>query len=291
MYTKEHQNRVNQELMRAGFTRYGLLKNEARYLPHIIHEDERIEAAINGRSATGSVMLVATNKRVLFLDCKSFYTTSDEISYDVVAGVMHHVQGLYANVILHTRVGEYNLRLVNKKQAIRFVEFIESKRLEVPLMGANTNQKSSDDLGLEKLKPLSLDRESRAFLQTHNVGVLSTFDRGGSPHGAVVYYVVDQENIYFLTKSETAKAKNILAHPQVALTIFEDYTLQSLQLRGLAEAEHNQLITTRVFEIITRELQYDGENSTPPVTKILEGSYVVFRITVTEATYQQFRSK
>ena len=95
MYTKEHQRRVNEELMKAGLTRYALLKNEVRYLPHIIHEGEHIQAAINGRSATGSVMLVATDKRVIYLDCKSFYTTSDEISYDVVAGVMYHVQGLY----------------------------------------------------------------------------------------------------------------------------------------------------------------------------------------------------
>ena len=196
-----------------------------------------------------------------------------------------------SNVILHTRIGEYNLRLVNKKQAAQFVEVIENKRLEVAYQGTGSEMEEVNLASPEKIKPVTLDREARSFLQTHNVGVLSTIDRGGSPHGATVYYVIDQENVYFLTKSETTKAKNILAHPQVALTIFEEYTLQSLQICGLAEAEHDRGVTTRVFEIITRELQYDSEKTTTPVTKILEGSYVVFKITITDAKYRQFRSK
>lgn len=291
MYTKDHQRRIKQELTSAGLSRYALLKNEARHLPNVIHEDEHIIAAINGRSATGSVMLVATDRRVIFLDCKSFYTTLDEISYDVVAGVMHHIQGVYANVILHTRVGEYNLRLVNKFQAHKFVDCIERKRLEAQY-GDNKDERSNiDSVRVDAPMSFNMDQVSRNFLQTHNVGVLSTIDRGGSPHGAVVYYVVEQEKVYFLTKSETNKAKNIIAHPQVALTIFEDYTLQCLQLRGLAEAEHNEILVSRIFDVITRELQYDDEKSTPPVTKILEGSYVVFKITITQANYQKFRSK
>lgn len=289
MYTKDHQRRVNEELIHVGLTRYALLKNEVRHLPHIIHDDEHIMAAINGRSATGSVMLVATDKRVVFLDCKSFYTTSDEISYDVVAGVMYHVQGLYANVILHTRVGEYNLRLVNKKQAIRFVQYIEEKRLEAPYSDVEKEANKLEDINLGSLKPLKLDKNARNFLQTHNIGVLSTIDRGGSVHGATVYYAVDQESIYFLTKSETTKAKNILAHPQIALTIFEDYTLQSLQIKGMATMEHNQEIANRIYAIITKELQYDSEKTTTPVTKILEGFYVVFKVIITEAKYQKFK--
>lgn len=291
MYTQEHKSRINKELINIGLSRYALLKNEIKYLPHIIHEDEIISAAITGRTEVGSVMLVATDKRVLYLDCKSFYTTTDEITYDVVAGVLYHVQGLFANVVLHTRVGEYNLRFVNKKLARHFVHFLEDKRLETPDSRTTTTDiKKGRLLNREKFKALStLDKTARSFLCTHYLGVLSTISRTGYVHGATVYYTIVDDQIYFLTKSETNKAKNLIVNPRIALTIFEEYSLQSMQLRGVAEVENNQSIKKQVFEHITESRSYDNGPSSPPVTKIIDGYYVIFRLKITEAKYNKYK--
>jgi hypothetical protein len=128
--TAEHYKRVREDLRRAGVSRYGLLKNESRYIPKLIHADEQIKGVVYGRYDNGSAMLVATNKRVIFLDKKVLFTTFDEVSYDIVSGVSLSSQNGYGTLTLYTRVANYCLRFVNTKAARQFVTFLESNRLE-----------------------------------------------------------------------------------------------------------------------------------------------------------------
>ena len=128
--TAEHTARIKQELRQAGVTRYGLLKGESRHLPRIIHPDEHIHGAIYGRAKEGSIMLVATDRRVIILDWKPLFTNTDEITYDVVSGVKMGSQGIFTSVTLHTRIKDYALKFVNFKCADRFVDYIEERRLE-----------------------------------------------------------------------------------------------------------------------------------------------------------------
>ncbi len=65
-----HTNRIKQELKDAGLTSYGLLNSESRYLPQLIHEDEHIGGVVYGKHKNGLAMLVATDRRVIFLDKK-----------------------------------------------------------------------------------------------------------------------------------------------------------------------------------------------------------------------------
>jgi hypothetical protein len=69
---KQHRLRVMKELKYAGMSAYGLMKMASLYLPKIIHKNETIHGVVYGRGADkiGSVMLVATDKRILFLDKK-----------------------------------------------------------------------------------------------------------------------------------------------------------------------------------------------------------------------------
>lgn len=135
MVTQQHINRVRMELKVAGMTAYGLGKIESRYLPNLIHEDEHIGGVIYGQNEGGSAMLVATNKRIIFLDRKPMFTTTDELTYDVVSGLRHDSSGFLHTVVLHTRIGDYKLRYVNKNCAKRFVAYIEKCRLEVQANG------------------------------------------------------------------------------------------------------------------------------------------------------------
>lgn len=125
-----HYQRVRRDLKNAGVTWYGMLKNESQYLPRLIHADEQIKGVVYGRYQNGSAMLVATNKRVIFLDKKALFTTFDEVSYDIVSGVSLSSQNGHGTLTLYTRVANYCLRFVNTKAAQRFVTFLESNRLE-----------------------------------------------------------------------------------------------------------------------------------------------------------------
>lgn len=127
---KEHSSRVQHELLHAGATIYGLLKAESRYLPHIIHPDEHIHAIIYGQHNSSSAMLVATDKRVIYLDKKPMATIMDEVTYDVVSGIEFDVHTFFATVVLHTAVKNYEIRFVNIHCADTFANYIEEQRIK-----------------------------------------------------------------------------------------------------------------------------------------------------------------
>ncbi len=124
------------ELKAAGVTRYGMKKFAVKYLPKIIHEKEHVHGVIYGRYADneGSLtlnegVLVATDKKIIFVDHKPGFTNTDEITYDVVSGIKK-TTALFSAVSLHTRLGDYSFRFINPKCANTFVAYVEKKRLE-----------------------------------------------------------------------------------------------------------------------------------------------------------------
>jgi len=126
----DHSRRVKKELRDAGLRGTGLMRLESRYLPHIIHPDEHIGGAIGGYNDNGFAMLVATDRRIIFLDKKPLFIEEDEVTYNVVSGVKFTHAGFGSIVTLHTRIKDYALRTLNQKAALNFVEYIESRSLE-----------------------------------------------------------------------------------------------------------------------------------------------------------------
>ena len=69
----------------------------------------------------------------------------------------------------------------------------------------------------------------------HPVAALATASTSGVPHVATVYVNIDDSlNLYFITKAETTKTHNILANPQVALSITDAKELKTVQVTGSA---------------------------------------------------------
>lgn len=283
-----HSKRIQTELKKAGVTKYGLLKIESRHLPEIIHDDEHIHGVVYGRHESGSAMLVATDKRVLFLDHKPLFRLTDEISYEMVGGVRYNRQGRFAAVVLHTRVGDYSIRFVNITCASLFVKFIEARSVEhseeetIPkLANKSINTKEST---------VSLPSEVKVFLASHNLATLSSISREGNVHGAAVYYVIDKNDyIYVVTKSQTQKAQNIIAHNQVALTIFDTQTMQTLQLSGLAHVEHDPVITEDVYRRILHPRLSGKDITTPPILHVPAGEYMVIVIKPSTYNFSDFK--
>lgn len=284
----KHRTRVKRELRAAGVSRYGLIKQESRYLPKLIHENENIGGIIYGRFNGSSGMLVATSHRVLFLDRKPGFTNAEDISYDVVAGVTYNRQGAFAAVTLHTRLGDFGMRFVNLRAAEKFVKYIETRRLE-HLNGV------AEDLQ-QPLKPATkatpMSSQAINFLKEHGLATLSTLDRDGNVHGAVVYYVTDENNlIYIVTKTETQKTHNLLANPEVAFTIYDALEMQTLQLQGNAEIETNQTKKDFVFSQIVQPRQTSRGKQLPPVTQLKEGSFIIIQVTPTSAKFRDYGSQ
>jgi len=138
MVTTQQTRRIKQELRAVGVTSFGLIKFSSRYLPHILHPDEHVKGAVYGRFAEGQGplswtdgMLVATDRRVLFLNHKPGFSTLDELTYDIVSGVKKVFAWPFSSVTLHTKLGDYTLRFANAKCIDIFVQYIEQRRLEM----------------------------------------------------------------------------------------------------------------------------------------------------------------
>jgi hypothetical protein len=125
-----HGERIKQELQALGVSAYALWRAESRFLPHIIHPSEHIGGVVYGRLDDSFAMLVATDRRVIFLDKHPLFVNEDEITYFVVSGVTYNRAGIGATVTLHTRIRDYTFQTLNKHCAEGFVRYIEARCLE-----------------------------------------------------------------------------------------------------------------------------------------------------------------
>lgn len=298
-FKAEHNKRIRLELKAAGATSWGLMKLESKFLPRIIHDDEHIGAVVYGHyKKHESGMLVATNKRVLFLDRKPlFFSVSDELTYDVVSGVGRDEAGPFSSVTLHTRLGDYNVRLVNSAAAEKFLHFIEAKRLEskngVFVGSATPRGRGKDEKTTKqsqnKFKKAHMTSDVQAFLLNHNLTTFSSLDEANDIHSSVVYYTLGEDNdIFFITRSTTNKAHNILKNPRVALTVYDEPNLQIMQMQGRAKIETDNNIKQTVFKMIVVPKRYGEDIKWPPITK-LEGQYQVIRVTPTSIKFSDFK--
>lgn len=287
MVNQTHKDRIDRELRAVGVTRYAMHKSESKYLPQIIHENEHIGGVVYGRLDGEFSMLVATDSRIIFMQRMTLFTTTDELTYDVVSGVKSNDTGLFSSVTLHTRVADYPIRYANPKCAHKFVKYIERRRIE--------RDASVKPVATGTSRPevhVSGSIEGLEFVKDHDLAVLSTVDRTGIVNGAVVYYFMEQDNsIYILTRSESTKARGLLAHGQVALTIHEPGTLETAQLQGTAEVVTDQTMRNKVFDWVVKPRPYRGKMELPPVTKLEHGGYMVVRITPTNIHYTDYSKK
>lgn len=286
-----HKDRIKEELRQAGITPLGKFRFSGIYLPEVIHEDEHIEAAMFGRHKElqgffGAVegMLVATDKRVLFIDHRPGYTTMDEFTYDVVSGV-NMTKAIYnASVTLYTKVNNYRLSYVSKESAKKFVDYIEN-RLEQRMV----QQSSAAEVTSAQPNEVLLSAEALEFMRKHEVGTLSTIERTGMLSGAAVYYVVLDGYPYFITKETTKKVRNILGNQHVALTVFDAQSLETVQLAGFAELVTDDTKRMQVITAVLHTRTYnDGSHLAPVIRMGSEEQALVYRVVVTNFNYTNF---
>lgn len=125
------------QLRTVGATSFGLRKFASKYLAHLLHQGEIIRGVVYGRYVSGEGllkwtegMLVATDRRILFIDRKPGYETFQELTYDVVSGVQKIFAWPFSAVTLFTRIGNFSLRYANPKCIDIFIHYIEKRRLE-----------------------------------------------------------------------------------------------------------------------------------------------------------------
>ncbi|MFB4187184.1 pyridoxamine 5'-phosphate oxidase family protein, partial [Bacillus velezensis] len=101
------------------------------------------------------------------------------------------------------------------------------------------------------------DRQQRMydFLNSQHIGVLSTVTPDSNPHGAVVYYAIDDVFcIEITTKVETRKYDNLKHNDHCMLTVFDPITQAVAQITAVAierpDHQHVQKAINTIFERI-----------------------------------------
>lgn len=282
---KNQVERVNQELRRAGISKFTLHKFTTHYLPRVIHPDEHIQAAVYGRHTESEGIfgfiegaLIATNKRVIFLNHQPGYTTMDEVGYDKIFGVNFSRAGFYASVTLFTEIANYTLSFTSPKAAKKFTNYIENQ---------TTNE--GESIATSDYEVVISD-EALDFLKVHELGVLSSFERTGTISGAAIYYTIYDKRPYFMTKTATQKASNILGNQHIALTIVDEQKLQTAQLQGIVEVETDMSIKKVVADTLIRSRHYEKGDHLPPVMN-LAGDFVIFRIRPTKCNFADYNKR
>lgn len=136
--TAKSQNRyqrIRYELRSLGMSSFGLRRMEAKKLPSILHEDEHLGGIVYGHGSNGFAFLVATDRRIIYLDVKPLFCEEDEVTYDVVSGLSYGRAGIWSTVTLHTKVKDYQIRSLNHHCAEGFIAYIEARCVEHRLGG------------------------------------------------------------------------------------------------------------------------------------------------------------
>ncbi len=288
-------NQIKKELKAAKVTSYGLLKQEARYLHVLIEEDEHIKAVVYGLYGDGkgvqssSGMMVATDRRMIFIDKKPLFTDIDEFGYGAILGINVNNAMFFSSVIIHTANKEYRFRNVNRKCARQMKLYIESNVVEKPRSADKTTAVVSK---IRQPAPVKISEKATKFLRTHDTAVLSTINKEKEIDAAPIHYIVDKDNrIYFTTKSSTAKSRNLMRRCVVALTIYDKDKMSTAQIKGTSDLVDDPEVKNYVYNEITRPRKYGSTTAAAPVTKIKEGAFETFCITMTECKYRDFRDK
>jgi general stress protein 26 len=130
--------------------------------------------------------------------------------------------------------------------------------------------------------PINLSEENpviSAFLGKHHVGVLATANASGEPHAATIYFTTDEQlNIYFITKTETTKHRNIQANPQVALAVHEEQSQATLQISGIATKIEDSGQFQEIFGKILSVTVETSTSAIPPFSQLQAGGYIAYCI-------------
>ncbi len=139
--------------------------------------------------------------------------------------------------------------------------------------------------------PITVHQGEKAheFLRKHTVGVLATVCPDGEPHAAAVYYLVDGNNdVFFITRTGTRKAKNLAHNPHAVLLVYEAAVQTSVEVSGHVAVVADAAEVDRLLsKIIYASLDNSGSDE-PPFVKLHEGEYIAYRLTPQEVRMAVF---
>ncbi len=127
------------------------------------------------------------------------------------------------------------------------------------------------------------------YIENHPAAVVGTISDDGTPHGAVVYVcVASHHTVFFVTKNQTQKYKNLLERPQLSLTFFNDSDSSTLQAQGKAFVADNPKMIDYAMQKMAKIHAMQAE-WLPPIAKLRAGNYAVIGVELTSARLAEYQ--
>lgn len=134
----------------------------------------------------------------------------------------------------------------------------------------------------------TLKSEILNFLRNNTTGVIATVTPASLPQSAAISFHVDDDlNIFFLTREESQKFRNLGKNKNISLTVFEDKVLPtSVHLDGEAEIIESESQKLEIKKILIERSW--NEAYLPPVMRQEGSGIVLIKIIPKKATWFRF---
>lgn len=128
-----------------------------------------------------------------------------------------------------------------------------------------------------------------SYVKDNPVMVLGTVNASGHPHGAAIYVCATAaDQLYFITKTDTQKFKNIEHNPNVSVTIVNPDDNTTLQAQGKASVVESPVLLEEVMAKMTR-IYARSPDWLPPIAKLHAGPYQVVGIKLSNSRLAHFK--
>lgn len=104
-----------------------LSRREVKELPSILWEDESVESIIQGTYNNGNGILVATNKRLIFVDKGFVKLKVEDFPYDKISTIQYETGMLLGKMSVFTSGNRAEIKNLVKQETKPFAEYVRAR--------------------------------------------------------------------------------------------------------------------------------------------------------------------
>jgi len=122
----------------------------------------------------------------------------------------------------------------------------------------------------------ALSAPVRRFLEPPRFAIAATLNADGSPIQAVIWYLLDGDEIVFNSRLGRHWPSNLLRDPRVSITVVDGYDY--VDLRGEVQCDEDRELGQAVIAQLTRRYQPDRETADAQIAGFLKERRGTFRL-------------
>jgi PPOX class probable F420-dependent enzyme len=122
----------------------------------------------------------------------------------------------------------------------------------------------------------ALSASVRRFLEHPHFGTVATLNPDGSPLQAVIWYLLDGDEIVFNSRLGRLWPSNLLRDPRVSIAVADGYNY--VDLRGEIRCDEDPALGQAVIAQLTRRYQPNDEIAAAQIASFQKERRVTFRL-------------